>query len=163
MKKLICFFLIIVAFQGQAQEIQPSLLSTSGDFFSSGSYSVSWSLGEIAIETFTQSENILTQGFQQSRLITTGIQKNTLQENQIQIYPNPASDKLYVRFNFDIMDLYQIEVFDLIGSKKISEKIRTSFEIVEIKLNDLEPGTYMLVIKPDEKYSISTFVFQKTD
>lgn len=162
-KKTIIFLIILLVFQGKAQELSPSLLSTSGDFFTNGSYSISWSLGEIAIETFTQLENILTQGFQQTRLTTTGIQEKPLQKNQIQLYPNPASDKLYISFNSDEVLSYHLEIFDLIGSKKISEKIETNSKITEIRLNDLEPGTYMLVIKPDGKNSTTTFIFQKVD
>lgn len=162
-KKFIFFFVILAVFQGKAQELQPSLLSTSGDFFSNESYSISWSLGEIAIETFTQTNNILTQGFQQSRLTTTGIQENPLQENQIQLYPNPAPDKLFLSFNSYVVQTYQLEIFDLIGSKKISEKVETNSRIAEIDINDLEPGTYMLVLKSNEKNSTNTFIFQKAD
>lgn len=163
MKKLISFFLILVVIQGNTQELAPSLLSTSGDFFSTNNYSVSWSLGEIAIETFSQSGNIITQGFQQTRLTTTGIQENSVKKNAIQLYPNPASDKLFLNFNSYDVQSYQLEIFDLIGSKKISEKIETNSKITEIKLNDLEPGTYMLVIKSKEKNSTNTFIFQKAD
>ena len=99
MKKLIFLFIIIAVFQGKAQEIQQSLLSTSGDFFKNESYSISWSLGEIAIETFTQTNTILTQGFQQSKLTTTGIKENTIDESQITIYPNPASNRISVNYN----------------------------------------------------------------
>ena len=163
MKKLIYFSLILIAFQGKAQELQSSLLSTSGDFFSNDSYSISWSLGEIAIETFTQTNNILTQGFQQTRLTTTGIQENSIQKNEIQVYPNPASDKLYISFSSGVNLSYHLEIFDLIGSKKISEKIESKSKIAKIGLNDLQPGTYMLVLKSNEKNSKNTFIFQKAD
>lgn len=162
-KKLILFLFILAVYQGKAQEIQSSLLSTSGDFFSNESYSISWSIGEIAIKTFTKPGNILTQGFQQTKLTTTGIKENPLKYSQVKLYPNPASEKLYLSFNSDVIQSYQLEIFDFIGSKKITEKIESGSITSEIGLNNLKPGTYMLVLKSNEGKTTNTFIFQKTD
>ncbi len=48
-----------------AQSIDREVISTSGDYFEGPNSSVSWSLGEIATETLTDGNIILTQGFQQ--------------------------------------------------------------------------------------------------
>ncbi len=163
MKKLIYLFLILGVFQGKAQEIQPSLLSTSGDFFSNESYSISWSLGEIAIETFAQTNNILTQGFQQTKLTTTGIKENTIEESQITIYPNPATDKIFVNFNSKEYSWYMLEIFDLIGSKKILQKIDKPSKKIVIEINDLESGIYLLHLKSDKNENPKSYLFQKID
>ena len=54
----VCFFNV------NAQEI----ISTSGDYFENTTGSISWTIGESMIETYTNGSEILTQGFQQSRL-----------------------------------------------------------------------------------------------
>ena len=48
-----------------AQSIDREVISTSGDYFEGPNSSVSWTLGEIATETLTDGNIILTQGFQQ--------------------------------------------------------------------------------------------------
>ena len=163
MRKLIYLFLILGVFQGKAQELQPSLLSTSGDFFKNESYSISWSLGEIAIETFTQTNNILTQGFQQTKLTTTGIKENTTEESQITIYPNPATDRIFVNFDSKEYSWYMLEIFDLIGSKKIRQEIKNRSEKIEIKISDLESGTYLLHLKSDKNENPKIYLFQKIE
>ncbi len=48
-----------------AQSIERDVVSSSGDYFEGPSASLSWTLGEIATETYTAGNIILTQGFQQ--------------------------------------------------------------------------------------------------
>ncbi|MEZ5198314.1 MAG: hypothetical protein R2764_18570 [Bacteroidales bacterium] len=56
---LLCTTLII------AQSIDRDVLSSAGDYFEGPNSSISWTLGEIATETLTDGNFILTQGFQQ--------------------------------------------------------------------------------------------------
>jgi len=57
-----------------AQTVSPEVISTSGDYFSNASASLSWTLGELATETLTAGNITLTQGFQQTySLQITGI------------------------------------------------------------------------------------------
>ena len=163
MKKLFLFFIILGFFQGKAQEIQSSLLSTSGDYYTNESYSISWSIGEIAIETFTQTNNILTQGFQQTKLTTTGIKDNTVAESQISLYPNPVTDLLFVSFDTEKTSYYILEIFDLIGSRKIQQRVKNYSERIEIKVSDLESGMYLLHLKSAENEYPTSFLFQKID
>ncbi|MCF8403897.1 MAG: hypothetical protein K9H58_08130 [Bacteroidales bacterium] len=48
-----------------AQSIERNVIASSGDYFEGANISLSWTLGEIATETYTVADNILTQGFQQ--------------------------------------------------------------------------------------------------
>jgi len=49
----------------QAQSLSPTVIATAGDYSASSSVSLSWTLGEIATETFSNGGYILCQGFQQ--------------------------------------------------------------------------------------------------
>jgi hypothetical protein len=66
MKHCITFFLtaLIPAFIS-AQSVSPQVVSSAGDYFEGTNASLSWTLGEIATETFNSENVILTQGFQQ--------------------------------------------------------------------------------------------------
>lgn len=73
--------LIIVLLPGMlfAQTTSPQAIVPSGAYFSNTTASLSWTVGEIATETFTSGINILTQGFQQPLSITiTGIDLDLL-------------------------------------------------------------------------------------
>lgn len=66
MKKIIFSLIIILTpFLITAQSVSPEVISSSGDYFEGPNASLSWTLGEIATETFTSGNIILTQGFQQ--------------------------------------------------------------------------------------------------
>lgn len=60
-------YLLIPAFLC-AQSVSPEVISSSGDYFEGSNGSLSWTLGEIATETFSNGNNILTQGFQQPNM-----------------------------------------------------------------------------------------------
>lgn len=49
-----------------SQSLTPEVVSASGDYFEAVNGSLSWTLGEVATETFESGNTILTQGFQQT-------------------------------------------------------------------------------------------------
>jgi hypothetical protein len=50
---------------GQSQSLSPTVIASSGGYSTGTDVSLSWTLGEIATETFSNGNYILTQGFQQ--------------------------------------------------------------------------------------------------
>ena len=66
MKKILfCLVIFFIPFVISAQSVSPEVISSSGDYFEGVNGSLSWTLGEIATETYTAGNIILTQGFQQ--------------------------------------------------------------------------------------------------
>lgn len=66
MKKIIfSLIIILIPFFITAQSVSPEVISSSGDYYEGANGSLSWTLGEIATETFSSGNVILTQGFQQ--------------------------------------------------------------------------------------------------
>jgi hypothetical protein len=66
MKKVHVFLVtFLIPFLLAAQSVSPEVISSSGDYFEGPNASLSWTLGEIATETYTAGNVILTQGFQQ--------------------------------------------------------------------------------------------------
>ena len=62
-----------------AQSIERDVVAGSGDYFEGANSSLSWTLGEIATETYTAGNIILTQGFQQDfGIVIHGIDLNVL-------------------------------------------------------------------------------------
>jgi len=66
MKILITFCCILTLSMAlRAQSLSPTVMATSGDYYSGANVTLSWTLGELATETLYGGNNILTQGFQQ--------------------------------------------------------------------------------------------------
>jgi hypothetical protein len=107
---------ILITMSGWGQSLELSILTTGGDFATGKSGSLSWTLGEMVIETVSTTDHYLTQGFQQSfHELMTSLEPVTKEIN-FSIYPNPAKDHV----NIDITTgsrffCYQIEIIDLTG------------------------------------------------
>jgi hypothetical protein len=79
MKTLILILSFAIVGYANAQSLSPTVVASSGDYFTGTNASLSWTLGEIATETFTSGNYILTQGFQQPFGISiTGINLDLL-------------------------------------------------------------------------------------
>src|SRR6478609_5245841 len=94
----------------RAQSLTPEVVATSGDFFSTTAGSLSWTLGEPVVETFSNVASTLTQGFQQCEINLSGIDElNT--DVCISVYPNPTSGMIYIQLtnpqhDYTAMNLY---------------------------------------------------------
>jgi len=59
------------------------------------------------------------------------------------VYPNPASDKIYIeRTNNDVME---IKLFDIVG-KQVPNEIQSKDQITEVDLSVLSDGVYFVKI-----------------
>jgi Secretion system C-terminal sorting domain len=75
---------------------------------------------------------------------TTQIIKSIADET-INIYPNPANEKLFVRAN--TKQITMLEIFDTNAKLLITEKISNTDNIFEIGINQLPNGIYFLKIR----------------
>ncbi len=154
MKKIILILgLISVYFLNiNAQEV----ISSSGDYFENATGSVSWTLGEAVTETFTDGTNILTQGFQQSRLSAVSVFELKDIGITVSVAPNPTVDFI----NLSINDTKKIsyELFDLNG--KIIKQAKIHSNDTKISFSGYSYAVYFLKIKKDNKI-IKTFKIVK--
>ncbi|MBN2174518.1 MAG: hypothetical protein JW731_10310, partial [Bacteroidales bacterium] len=69
--KKIAHILLLSAFPffAFAQSVSPEVIASAGDYFENSTGSLSWTLGEVMNETFSNGSNILTQGFQQPFIV----------------------------------------------------------------------------------------------
>src|SRR4051812_9015968 len=65
MKRIYIFVLLFICIQAGAQSLSPKVIASAGGYFTSANASLSWTLGETMGQTFTNGNNVLTQGFQQ--------------------------------------------------------------------------------------------------
>ena len=97
------------------------LVSSSGNYLENAQASISWTLGEVAIQTLESGNIILTQGFHQSRLVVTGVRIIPGYEPDISIYPNPVVSHINVKLGSDFQaGNWKYAIYELSGKKLIT-------------------------------------------
>ena len=155
---ILAFWVTYLISNGQSISLQ--VVVSSGDFFSSPSGSLAWSLGEILTETYQQTNNSLTQGFHQPETSpVTGFEKGN--EIALAIYPNPTIDLVNVKISQN--GTYQFDVLDLHGRKLNRTELTIDNEtlVYEINLKDFAPAIYLLKITNIRTGRISFFKIEK--
>jgi len=143
LKNGIIFILFLVTSNGHLLAQRNEVIASGSDYFKTNTGSISWTLGELSIETYTAQSSILTQGFQQTffKNFVTGITESTALE--MEVYPNPAEDRLYVRL-LPEPEMYYV-LLDLIGRPLLQQHI-TQQETL-LNLSDLAPAMYLLEVR----------------
>ncbi|OFX22054.1 MAG: hypothetical protein A2041_02165 [Bacteroidetes bacterium GWA2_31_9b] len=153
---VLCFFAILA----NGQSISSSVVASAGGYSEAGGLSLSWTLGELAVETFTTSNLVLTQGFQQGYYEITGIDELSNKDFKVNIYPNPAVEYINIQIENPEIKKVKIELFSMEGkliSNEEFENTGTFFELnlsnhsssqLILKLTDLNSGkanTYKII------------------
>ena len=148
MKKLL-LILLCLPMIGFGQVTTPSVVSSSGDSYSSGGVIMDFTLGEIVIETFSNNANILTQGFNQ------GIIKIVLSVSDIdiktKIYPNPTTNFIIIELEKNVNA--DILVYDINGKIVIKDKLNDEQQ-KQLDFSFLNQGNYLLHINIADKQSV---------
>jgi hypothetical protein len=163
MKKLLLATLMIFAalFYLRAQSISPEVIAAAGDYFSNGTVSISWTLGEIATETIGNGTIILTQGFQQPNYGVVSVPKWSDKRFEIKAFPNPARDFLKIQVNGNENTDLIIEMYDAIGRKLYIQKMEAGTTMYEIDVATFVPGMYYLKFSDDKGHVVQTYQISK--
>ena len=100
--RLLLTLILIFTFQivfGQAGFINsPMVIGNAGETWVQNDYNLSFTVGQIAIETHSQYPTIFTQGFHQDSYQITKL--NNFNNNfNISVFPNPASDNINIDYD----------------------------------------------------------------
>lgn len=139
-KKLVLTFILAVTLSSaSAQRLE--IVAAASNYFKTGTGSVSWTLGELAIETYRSSTVILTQGFQQPRSgFVTAVYEAPF---GLSAYPNPTDDAVWLTTD-DITGM-TYQVLDLTGHV-LQEATLTQAE-TQVSFQGLAPALYLLEVK----------------
>ena len=150
MKNLITTFVIfVIIFESNlsAQSLTPTVVASSGGFFSNPSGMLSETVGELAaVTTLSSTNNFLTQGFQQPSDFSTGISTRVLQDFSLSVFPNPAEGLFNIVIQSDRNESLELSVYDMLGKKIIrtEESIAAGRNIFRIDLTQRIAGIYLL-------------------
>jgi hypothetical protein len=163
--KLFAIIFLIAAFsvKGLAQSLTPTVVASGGKFHSAGGYTLSSTIGELAVTTLKSATLTLTQGFQQPYDIGTSIKETGL-DWSITAYPNPVSEYLNIRFDLEQPIDLNVEILDISGRKHMIRELHyvTPGEVVTFDMTRFIRGVYMVRIStPDQRvqkvYKIQKF------
>ena len=154
MKKILLLFLMCgLSLALRAQSLTPTVVSTSGAFFSVGGVGMlSTTIGELAAVTTLTNGNILTQGFQQAW--DFGVSVPEIHDNGLafEVYPNPSSGMIILAMNTEQDSKVTVKVYDVLGKTVYFESLNHSsgFATHEINLRHMAEGVYLLEVSNTE-------------
>lgn len=133
------FIMLALPLLAQKNEI----MSTAGDSFATEAGYLSFTLGEVAIETLPASPQKLTQGFHQPVLFVRRVTGAAATNELVKVFPNPVGAVLYMESR-PREAAGQYTVLDVRG---ITVRQGTVKQRTEVSFDDLPPGTYTLQVK----------------
>lgn len=143
-----------------AQKITSQVIDASGGTHRANGYTLTYSVGQIAVETLKSNNYIITQGFQQvEKNNTIGSKENTQNiDFQAIVFPNPTQDILNIKIENDENDGFEIVLFNLSGQQLSQGSF--SEKNYQIEVSHLPVGEYILKLKnsKSQKMMVSKFL-----
>lgn len=130
MKKIV--FGIVVLFSGfctYGQSIQSSVVSTAGNTFKAGGIEISWTLGDLVIETSEVGSLIVTQGFQQTFISTDNNAPTDIDLSSSSIDENLSASTVIGTFTTTDIDDGDTHTYSLVGGNGTNDADNSSFSI----------------------------------
>lgn len=156
-KTLILLLVTCLGFYVSGQSISSYVVASAGESVEVEGLNVSWTLGEIAIETLESNDLILTQGFQQGYFEIVSIGEPLSNNFIIKVYPNPASEYVYVALESEEIRDAVIEMYDLEGKLVYNSKLDVIEGLNKIDLVNLSSSQYILRISDTSGNVLQTF------
>jgi hypothetical protein len=148
-----------LGYSAHAQTLSPTVVSSSGGYFTSASASLSFTVAEMTmVQTFTTAGNILTQGFQQPEDLNVGILESTPVDGSIVIYPNPTNGLFSLQYSAGESAEREISIYNGIGQIVLRKTIQQVAGVnkVDFDLSIFCQGMYMVeLLVKNEKNNLS--------
>ncbi len=145
MKRYIFTLLTVLVALSVNAQVQQEVIASAGGYNVNGDLSISWTLGETIIPTFTSQDGtlILTHGFQQ-QLIITAVEENLAVLVNLKVFPNPSSDFVNIQFDSPLDGEVNLYIIDSQGKIVKTDIVEPSMVDKQINLQDVPAGIYYL-------------------
>jgi hypothetical protein len=152
---LIVAFCYSVLSYGQEQAV----MGAAGVEASNIAGQVSFTIGEMVVETAQTPNNIVTQGYHQSALVVTAI-GDPIADLNLLVYPNPTSDWVILESS-KLQNIVSVSLYDMTGSLVQSYRNNQTNQLT-IDMSNISAGTYLLVAESTLKNQSQTFQIIKS-
>jgi len=147
---LLGFFLLTNPTLGQ------NSINASGSDASGNGGAVSYSVGQIVYQSYSDNTFNIAEGVQQAFEVSTlSVSTPNLRNASLSVYPNPTSHSVVVGLEEFRDENVSYQLFDIQGRLLQTGLIRTRQHT--IKMNELSPATYLLVIRNQNDKELTTF------
>lgn len=148
-----------------SQNLSPSIIPSAGGSDRTNEISLDWTLGELSIETHSQADGIITEGFHQPiRILTTKWPNLSLLASgyTIKTFPNPVASTLNVHINSFVDKKVYLKLTDNNGRIIYSTSTFSKGSTVRIDLRNIASGIYELIVQDFSGVTISTYKILKS-
>ncbi len=147
-----------------AQQTETEVIANAGESYKTASDMIlSWTIGEMAIETYSDGNIIMAQGFHQPKVKVTAMTEVAGFKNDISLYPNPAVEYINIRLSdkFSRESLVNVtaELRDITG--KLVFKSEFSGSSYSIDLQQIANGSYILQLTSAQEKSLGSYKIEK--
>lgn len=155
MKKMGLIITIIgAALVARSQTLSPEVIANTGAYIvnNPANVSLSYTVGEMTmVQTFSNQENILTQGFQQpDDKMATGIINSTPNgSGSFTVYPNPAVSNVWIDFKLPEEANVNVEMYNELGQNMgnvYSSNYQRGSTVQQINISAFAAGIYFITL-----------------
>jgi Secretion system C-terminal sorting domain len=147
---LIVLLIVVTLSTLNAQQV----LLTSGGKATASTGSATYSVGQIAYKSFTNTTGSITQGILQPTMVVTALDDLLYKEISCKAFPNPTTSTINLKIENRTLENVSIQLYDLSGKMLYNQKINQTE--TSISTESLNPSTYLLRIR-DGNQEIKTF------
>ncbi|SDD03401.1 T9SS type A sorting domain-containing protein [Williamwhitmania taraxaci] len=141
------FLLSLLSLSTSGQQV----VSTTGGSIVGASYTVTYTVGEVANTTLSGGGYILNQGFQQPSYTITSIEDN-LPSAVLAVYPNPTNGIINVEMNDFLGKSLSYILYDFKGQEILRHSGQPGPIVkFEIDLSNFSEGIYLLKVLSDDR------------
>lgn len=143
MKKFLLILATVVLSLTVTAQVKQEVIASAGGYATSSNITLSWTLGETIIPTFSSSNIILTHGFQ-SVLKTVVVEENIEDEVTVTVYPNPTSELINIAFDEPVDAEIKVYLLNAVGRMVKTDFIEEAMQEKQINMQDLPSGIYYI-------------------
>lgn len=122
MKRLLPVLLLLFsAGLAISQSVAPQVTASAGGHFTGANAQLSWTIGEVVIETFETETNQLTQGFHQTNMLITAVE-DLAKDFQVKIFPNPTAAIMKIQWK-ETVDAMILSLYNHQGQQVMRQSI----------------------------------------
>ena len=145
-KAIVIIFLLINISNSISQDISRNLLCNGSGESANGNLKLSWSVGELMVSDQNSGSSRITEGFYQRNIrISALADSKPLIEKKFKVYPNPASDKIYISYdqNTNTNTKWSVSLYDINAGLIIKEEFTQN---AKLDIRDMSKGIYLIRI-----------------
>lgn len=151
------FLLLPILGFGQAYGLCMQVIGSTGGSGKQGNYNVSWTVGEVTVNTIGNNAYKLTQGFHQPDVCQSVSTWNLdLEALGLEVFPNPATSWLNIRYTDNGNTSLYASAFDLLGRQVLHPQLLDVPEGTLIDVRNWPSGVYFLQIQDNLTHATAT-------